>query len=586
MNIIDDNEGSTQNNKRTRDGNISPHKNDMRKGHRHNATVITRSVNNERDNTDGYHSKQISHPHTILNNSLIKSMYIKTEGSDSKINKEKPSNSVQNDVESLSLKHFGKNKTHVLSLNYSRNLSNKFVKRIREKRSINVDLINSKRKGKYLDLDEDIIGGGIVQEDLLPFYRPTKYFLSPQLSMETKASKDKVSSGKFHTSTIRINDVERDYFASIATRSRRTTAAASSSFILSKQDDDVDESDLSSMVTSQHKLTKTEKRKEATRQTFKLTDNDNILRVDTQFYESGNDRRPVLTLRSIDDLEDDTNKNTEDEKKLMRKRKREGFPSQEESIDETSVGLSKYKSHLNNITSDGTVINKSSLYHKNSTKEENGTFYDPNVGESDDLLDDSNYGEFATSSPLDYLMTVDDFTDDDEKQYKLAMISKILKDVEQQAIQGSNCTPGTGLNMGDIDLVGNNYKKFRGAADVAVNRANWLTRIWKYASDVVLQSEYLLQSSLFSMIESNEMIFGAGNCYDGEQYKNYSLFCPFAYKLPDGHILGKDLAVEYKYLKNTSTWFWIPKQHAKQMAKDLARFETGKIIYFSSLNNE
>ena len=62
-------------------------------------------------------------------------------------------------------------------------------------------------------------------------------------------------------------------------------------------------------------------------------------------------------------------------------------------------------------------------------------------------------------------------------------------------------------------------ERFHEAAMVAVNRANWLTRMWKYAPEVIGESEYLLHTSLFSMIETNEDIFAAGNCHDEKQYK-------------------------------------------------------------------
>lgn len=46
-----------------------------------------------------------------------------------------------------------------------------------------------------------------------------------------------------------------------------------------------------------------------------------------------------------------------------------------------------------------------------------------------------------------------------------------------------------------------------------------LTRLWKYAEPAVLRSEYLLHASVFSMVEFDEDIFAAGNCYDQNQYK-------------------------------------------------------------------
>ena len=41
-----------------------------------------------------------------------------------------------------------------------------------------------------------------------------------------------------------------------------------------------------------------------------------------------------------------------------------------------------------------------------------------------------------------------------------------------------------------------------------------------------------------------EMITIAGNCYDKQQYGDYFLYCPYAYRLPNGSILAKDLAAE------------------------------------------
>eukprot|EP00095_Tigriopus_kingsejongensis_P002452 snap_masked-scaffold380_size190731-processed-gene-0.14 protein:Tk02452 transcript:snap_masked-scaffold380_size190731-processed-gene-0.14-mRNA-1 annotation:"PREDICTED: uncharacterized protein LOC103506221" len=148
---------------------------------------------------------------------------------------------------------------------------------------------------------------------------------------------------------------------------------------------------------------------------------------------------------------------------------------------------------------------------------------------------------------------------------RLDIVTKLLRIVESQALQGANCTPGTDLNLGD--KVVNRYaqERFDQAAHVAVNRANWLTRMWKYAPEVIGHSEYLLHTSIISMVEFNEDIFAAGNCYDAEEYKNYFLFCPYAHRLLDGPILAKDLAIEYKYLSNTSEWFFIARKEAEKV---------------------
>ena len=126
-------------------------------------------------------------------------------------------------------------------------------------------------------------------------------------------------------------------------------------------------------------------------------------------------------------------------------------------------------------------------------------------------------------------------------------------------------------------------ERFHEAALVAVNFANWLTRMWKYAPGVIGESEYMIHASLFSMIEANKDIFAAGNCHDAMQYKEYSLFCPFAYRLSEGPgtpekgpLLAKDLAIEYKYLANTSEWFYIARKTAEEVIKNGTALNTGR----------
>ncbi|CAA9994631.1 unnamed protein product, partial [Nesidiocoris tenuis] len=119
-------------------------------------------------------------------------------------------------------------------------------------------------------------------------------------------------------------------------------------------------------------------------------------------------------------------------------------------------------------------------------------------------------------------------------------------------------------------------ERFRVEAEVAVNRANLLTRMWKYAPKEVLTSEYLLHAMVFSMVEFDEDIFAAGNCYDQHEYKDYWLFCPYAYRLSEGALLGKDLAVEYKYLSNTSEWFYIARKNAERVIRNCSQFKRGK----------
>ncbi|CAH0562368.1 unnamed protein product [Brassicogethes aeneus] len=159
------------------------------------------------------------------------------------------------------------------------------------------------------------------------------------------------------------------------------------------------------------------------------------------------------------------------------------------------------------------------------------------------------------------------------------IVTRFLRIVESQHLLGENCTAGTDLNLGEGVVDRYAQERFRVEADVAVNRANMLTRLWKYADPHVVMSEYLLHASVFSMVEFDNDIFAAGNCYDRQQYKDYWLFCPYAYRLPEGSILVKDLAVEYNYLSNTSEWFYIARKNAENVIKNFNQFSKGYNTY-------
>ncbi|XP_059480872.1 probable G-protein coupled receptor CG31760 isoform X2 [Neocloeon triangulifer] len=94
-----------------------------------------------------------------------------------------------------------------------------------------------------------------------------------------------------------------------------------------------------------------------------------------------------------------------------------------------------------------------------------------------------------------------------------------------------------------------------------------------------MESEYLLHAGVRAMVDFDSDIFAAGNCYDQNQYKDYWLFCPYAYRLPEGPILAKDLAVEYKYLSNSSEWFYIARKNADRVIAADKQFSKGFNTY-------
>jgi len=59
---------------------------------------------------------------------------------------------------------------------------------------------------------------------------------------------------------------------------------------------------------------------------------------------------------------------------------------------------------------------------------------------------------------------------------KIDLVSKFLQYIEQQHLMGSNCVAGTSLNLGEGVVDRYAQDRFRVEAEVAVNRANMLTR--------------------------------------------------------------------------------------------------------------
>lgn len=167
------------------------------------------------------------------------------------------------------------------------------------------------------------------------------------------------------------------------------------------------------------------------------------------------------------------------------------------------------------------------------------------------------------------------------------IVTRFLRIIENQHLLGENCTAGTDLNLGEGIVDRYAQERFRLEANLAVNRANMLTRLWKYAPDVMLSSEYLLHASILSMVEFDEDIFAAGNCYDKLQYKDRWLYCPFAHRLQDQDgILVKDLAIEYKYLSNSSEWFYIARKNAERVIANNDQFSRGEWFRVVSSSRE
>lgn len=170
-------------------------------------------------------------------------------------------------------------------------------------------------------------------------------------------------------------------------------------------------------------------------------------------------------------------------------------------------------------------------------------------------------------------------TEREGKTTHVDIVTKFLRIVESQHLLGENCTKGTDFNLGEGVVDRYAQERFRLEGEIAVNRANLYTRLWKYSPEQVLASQYLLHAEVLTMVELDEDIFAAGNCYDKYEYEDYLLFCPFAYRLPEGNILVKDLAVEYKYLSNTSEWFYRARKNAERAISNYTTLTKGYHTY-------
>ena len=161
------------------------------------------------------------------------------------------------------------------------------------------------------------------------------------------------------------------------------------------------------------------------------------------------------------------------------------------------------------------------------------------------------------------------------------VVDDFLSIVEKYERSKDNCTPGTNYNLGDGVVAQYGVRRFKAQAMVAVNRANFLTRIWKSAHQELLDSEFFFYTSVREMVEGDLVLFAAGNCYDKSQYKDYELFCPYAYRMADNpnKIMVKDLSLEYKYLGNDSEFFYQARMKADRKLARPFNDTYGKFFY-------
>lgn len=132
--------------------------------------------------------------------------------------------------------------------------------------------------------------------------------------------------------------------------------------------------------------------------------------------------------------------------------------------------------------------------------------------------------------------------------------------------------PNTAYILNAISWLGHRHKLpfFPGLQLISdVCFACCLRRIFKTTGRSVQEDVNLLHASVLSMVEFDDDIFAAGNCFDWNEHPAQpGLFCPFAYRLPPpnlGAVFAKDLAMEYHYLGNTSEWFFLARKNAEKV---------------------
>ncbi|KAJ8042105.1 hypothetical protein HOLleu_13093 [Holothuria leucospilota] len=147
-------------------------------------------------------------------------------------------------------------------------------------------------------------------------------------------------------------------------------------------------------------------------------------------------------------------------------------------------------------------------------------------------------------------------------------VAEALDYVEQIARQKNNCSFGPSLNL--------NYDKVRwtAEAEVAVRAANLLSTLFRtgdHMKGIHEADTDLLYSIVLSNVENNVNVFGSAIAFIKYHYRNYEIYCPYAFRAPEG-ITAKDLSIGYDYHTNGTDWFYIPLKTFQNQTFDWSEF--------------
>lgn len=134
-------------------------------------------------------------------------------------------------------------------------------------------------------------------------------------------------------------------------------------------------------------------------------------------------------------------------------------------------------------------------------------------------------------------------------------VTEALEYVQEVAAQEGNCSFGPTL---DLDY---NKERWTTEATVAVRAANLLTLLSRTGGHMYGEhegDEGLLYRIVVANVDNNPSVFGSAIAYETSLFRDYTIFCPYAFRTPAGPTDVKDLSIGYNYRTNVTDWFYIP----------------------------
>ena len=138
-----------------------------------------------------------------------------------------------------------------------------------------------------------------------------------------------------------------------------------------------------------------------------------------------------------------------------------------------------------------------------------------------------------------------------------------VADVERQLHENKGC------NKVDLLNITFDERRWKKEALLTVQVANLLTSLWRAAEDngyPVAANDALLYHYVRSIVLFSPSVFGSVICFDNNLYKNYTRFCPYAFRDSDlnGSVHVFDIANgDYDYTTDPNAiWWHKPKNKA------------------------